>query len=121
MSIPVAGRSGERPRPPVSRPGSGPAAPSGARCRPACLIRNAAAALRCRRGVPGRDRGAAVLVQLCGGRVPALAAVFAPEGGAVVQDRVDLPPLAVRCALDPELVLPGIAAGRAPLLDDGQA
>ena len=45
-------------------------------CHPGLLIRGArAAALRGRAGVPGGDRGAAGVVQLGGGRVPALAAV----------------------------------------------
>jgi hypothetical protein len=73
----------------------------------------AAAALR---GLPGRFG-----VQLALDRVPALPAVLAPEGGAVLQDGVDLPPLATGGAGDPELVLPGVAAGRVPLLDRGQA
>jgi hypothetical protein len=40
---------------------------------------------------------------------------------AVGQHRVDLPLLAVRGALDPELVLFGVAAGRPALVDRGQA
>src|SRR5450755_3181605 len=39
------------------------------------------------------------------------------EGLAVGQYGVDLPGLAVGCALDPELVLPGVAAGRVALID----
>jgi len=53
--------------------------------------------------------------------VPALFAVLAPEGGAVGQDGVDLPPFAAGGAGDPELVLPGVAAGGVPLVDRGQA
>ena len=41
---------------------------------------------------------------------------FGVEGLAVGQDRVDLPGLPVRSALDPELVLPGVTAGGVPLL-----
>ena len=67
-------------------------------------------------GLAGRDR-----VQLGLDGVPALLAVLAPEGGAVLQDGVDLPPLAAGGAGDPELVLPGVAAGRVPFLDRGQA
>ena len=39
---------------------------------------------------------------------PALAPVLAPEGWAVLQDGVDLPPLAVGRAFHPELVLPRV-------------
>src|ERR1700722_11602427 len=46
--------------------------------------------------------------------------VLTPEGLAVGQDRVDLPPLTVRGALDPELVLPGVAAGGVPLARRGE-
>jgi hypothetical protein len=46
--------------------------------------------------------------------------VLAPEGGTVLEDRVDLPPLPVRGALDPELVLPRVAAGGLTLVDRGQ-
>ena len=42
------------------------------------------------------------------------------EGLAVLEHGVDLPPLAVRGALDPELVLLGVAAGGAALVDRGQ-
>ncbi len=55
------------------------------------------------------------------GGVPALAAVLAPESLAVGQDSVDLPPLAARGALDPELVLSGVAAGGVPFIDRSQA
>src|SRR5256885_3052128 len=72
----------------------------------------AAAALR---GLPGRG------IQLGLHGVPALVAVLAPEGGAVGQDGVDLPPLATGGAGDPELVLPGVAAGRVALVYGGQA
>jgi drug/metabolite transporter (DMT)-like permease len=60
-------------------------------------------------------------VQLGFGLVPALAAGLAPEGGAVGLDGVDLPAFAVGCPGDPELVLPGVAAGRVPFVDGGQA
>ena len=43
------------------------------------------------------------------------------EGLAVGKDRVDLPALAVRRALDPELVLPGEAAGGIPLVHGREA
>jgi hypothetical protein len=55
------------------------------------------------------------------GGLPALAPVLAPEGLAVGQDGVDLPPLAAGGALDPELVLPGLAAGGVTLLVRSQA
>ena len=42
------------------------------------------------------------------------------EGLAVGQDGVDLPGLAVGRALDPELVLPGVAARRVALIDGRQ-
>src|SRR5690349_14875196 len=45
---------------------------------------------------------------------------LAGEGRAVLEHGVDLPALAVRCALDPELVLLGVAAGGAALVDRGQ-
>ena len=60
-------------------------------------------------------------VQLGFGLVPALAAGLAPEGGAVGLDGVDLPAFAVGCPGDPELVLPGVAAGGVPFVDGGQA
>ena len=60
-------------------------------------------------------------VQVGFGLVPALAAGLAPEGGAVGRDGVDLPAFAVGCPGDPELVLPGVAAGGVPFVDDGQA
>src|SRR5579863_6654999 len=62
-----------------------------------------------------------VAVELGPGSIPALLAVFGPEGGAVGQDGVDLPPFAVGGAGDPELVLPGVAAGGVPLVDGCQA
>ena len=65
-------------------------------------------------------RSAVGIVQFGGCRIPALAAVLAPEGGAVGQDGVDLPPFAVGRSLDPELVLPGVAAGGVALVDRGQ-
>src|SRR6266700_6136909 len=67
-------------------------------------------------GLPGR---CAVEFGLDG--VPALFAVLTPEGGAVGQDGVDLPPFAAGGAGDPELVLPGVAAGGVALVDRGQA
>src|SRR5580704_7013060 len=77
----------------------------------------------------GRPGGAAALRGLSGrvgvqfgfDGVPALFAVLAPEGGAVGQDGVDLPPFAAGSAGDPELVLPGVAAGGVALVDGGQA
>src|SRR5664279_4125677 len=55
----------------------------------------------------------------CSGRGTALRlfARSAEERGGVVQDGVDLPPFAVGCTVDPELVLLGVAAGGAPLVD----
>jgi hypothetical protein len=53
--------------------------------------------------------------------VRALLVLRAPEGGAVGQDGVDLPPLAAGGSGDPELVLPGVAAGGVPLVDGRQA
>jgi hypothetical protein len=47
--------------------------------------------------------------------------VVVVEGLAVAQHRVHLPGRPVRYALDPELVLPGIAAGRVPLVGRVQA
>jgi hypothetical protein len=41
--------------------------------------------LRCGPGIPGSNRSALGILQLGGGRVPALAAVFAPKGRAIVQ------------------------------------
>src|SRR5580693_1151758 len=46
--------------------------------------------------------------------------VLTPEGRAVGEDRVDLPSLTVRGARDPELVLPGVAAGGVPLARRGE-
>src|SRR5579864_4458080 len=80
-----------------------------------CRLAGAAAALSGfrRTGLARVERGL--------GGVPALAAAFAPEGRAVLEHRVDLPPLAAGGARDPELVLPGVTAGRVPFLDGGQA
>ena len=90
-----------------------------------CLVRRST-----RRTCAGRQRGVtAALRRLllcwrrvqCGfDRIPALAAVLAPEARAVFQDGIDFPPLAVGGALDPELVLPGVAAGRVALVDRGE-
>src|SRR5690242_16957917 len=45
---------------------------------------------------------------------------LAEERGAVGEHGVDLPPLAVRGALDPELVLLGVAAGGLTLVGRGE-
>jgi hypothetical protein len=79
--------------------------------------------------MPVTLRSAAALGGLPGGGVVefgldgvrALFVVRAPEGGAVFQDGVDLPALAAGGSGDPELVLPGVAAGGIPLVDGGQA
>src|SRR5690242_18636800 len=42
---------------------------------------------------------------------------LAEEGGTVLEDRIDLPPFAVRRAVHPEFVLLGVATGRATLVD----
>jgi len=59
------------------------------------------------RGVVGDRR----LAGLAGAAAARLAVASGVEGGAVGQDGVDLPGLAVGRGLDPELVLLGVAAG----------
>ena len=66
--------------------------------------------------VAGVCFGVAAAAAACG-----TAGVLAVEGLAVGQDRVNLPGPAVRCALDPELVLPGVAAGGVALVGRGEA
>src|SRR5258708_7864593 len=102
----------------VPSPGTVPvrSGAAGARLRPAGLLRGPAALrglLGTRRGRTGRPGSR---VQRTLGRLPALLAGLAPEGLAVFEDRVDLPPLAVGCPLNPELVLPGVTAGGVPLV-----
>jgi hypothetical protein len=59
----------------------------------------------------------------CGRRAAAAfgAVAFAVEGGAVGRHGVDLPGLAVGCALDPELVLLGATAHGALFFSSGEA
>src|ERR1700750_2849595 len=78
-----------------------------------------AGGLRAGPAVRGRPGQWAVEFGLDG--APALFAVLAPEGGAVFQDGVNLPAFAPGGSGDPELVLPGVAAGGIALVDGGQA
>src|SRR5436190_12176076 len=88
-------------------------APTQARTRP---VQASSSAHRTGHGLPLRALTGSVVGRAALGAVSGLA----EEGRAVLEHGVDLPPLTVGCALDPELVLLRVATGGAALVDGGE-
>ena len=107
---PVERETGGIDQPTDAGPVAGSGAPDG---DVAGLRRPSAAGLGGRRGAGVVGDGGAAAGRAVRGRLG--------EGRAVGEDGVDLPALAVGRALDPELVLLGVAAGGAALVDRGEA